>query len=56
VVKHGEERVGDVLFRRKDGGPHGSWVMGAICKDPDAVALVALESLRAACSGDTRSA
>jgi PAS domain-containing protein len=56
MIKHGEERVGDVLFRRKDGGPHASWVMGAACKDLDAVALVALETLSASCSGDTRSA
>ena len=48
-----EESVGDVLFRCKDGGPHASWVMGAVCRDPDAVALVALETLSAACSGDT---
>ncbi len=55
LIERGEERVGDVLFRRKAGGPHASWVIGAACKDPDAVALVALESLSPACSGDTRS-
>ena len=55
LIERGEERVGDVLFRRKDGGPYASWVMGAACRDPDAVALVALENLSAACSGDTRS-
>jgi PAS domain S-box-containing protein len=55
LIEGGEERVGDILFRRKDGGPHASWVMGAVCRDPDAVALVALETLTAACSGDTHS-
>jgi len=55
LIEEGEERVGDVLFRRKDGAPHASLVMGAACKDPDAVALVALEALSAACSGDTHS-
>jgi len=55
LIKRGEERVGDVLFRRKDGGAHASWAMGAACKDPDSVALVALETLSAACSGGTHS-
>lgn len=55
LIERGEERVGDVLFRRKDGGPHASWVMGAACKDPDAVALVALETLSPAGSGDRHS-
>jgi PAS domain S-box-containing protein len=56
LVEGGEERLGDVLFRRKDGGPHASWVLGGVCKDPDAVALVSLESLSAACADDMRSA
>jgi PAS domain S-box-containing protein len=55
LIERGEERVGDVLFRRKNGGPHASWVMGAACKDPDAVALVVLETLSPACSGDRHS-
>ncbi|MGH7508528.1 MAG: PAS domain S-box protein [Gemmatimonadales bacterium] len=55
LIERGEERVGEVLFRRKDGGPHASWVVGAVCKDPGAVALVVLEALSVACSGDTRS-
>jgi PAS domain S-box-containing protein len=38
-----EERIGDVLLRRKDGGPHAAWVMGAVCRAPDAIALVILE-------------
>jgi PAS domain S-box-containing protein len=38
-----EERIGDVLLRRKDGGPYAAWVMGAVCRKPDALALVVLE-------------
>jgi PAS domain S-box-containing protein len=55
LAHRGEESAGEVFFRCKDGGPHASWVMGAACKNPDAVALVALDTLSAACSGDTRS-
>lgn len=55
LIERGGGRVGDVLFRRKDGGSYASWVIGAACKDPDAVALVALETLSAACSSDTHS-
>ena len=55
LIERGEERLGEVLFRCKDGGPHASWVIGTACKDPDAVALVALEALNAACSGDMHS-
>jgi PAS domain S-box-containing protein len=55
LIEGGEEQVGDVLFRRKDGGLYASWVMAAACKDPDALALVSLETLSAACSGDTHS-
>jgi PAS domain S-box-containing protein len=55
LARRGEESIGDVLFRCKDGGPHVSWVMGAARKDPDTVALVVLEALSAACSGDTHS-
>ena len=54
LIEGGEERLGDVLFRRKEGGPYACWVMAAACKDPDAVALVSLETFTAACSGDTR--
>lgn len=39
-----QERIGDVLLRRKDGGPYAAWVMGAVCRQPDAIALVALEA------------
>jgi PAS domain-containing protein len=38
-----QERIGDVLLRRKDGGPYAAWVMGAVCHQPDAIALVVLE-------------
>jgi PAS domain S-box-containing protein len=38
-----EERIGDVLLRRKEGGPHAAWVMGTVCREPDAIALVVLE-------------
>ena len=39
----GEERIGDVLLRRKDGTPHAAWVMGAPCRAPETSALVILE-------------
>lgn len=58
-----EERVGEVLLRRKDGGSHAAWLMGAVCRAPDAIALVVLEpplsgpgSLSDAWSAGTRSA
>ncbi len=56
AIEHGAERVGEVTFRRKDGRPHASWVMGAICVNTNTFTLVVLEALSAACSGDTRSA
>jgi PAS domain S-box-containing protein len=56
LLSQGEEGSGDVLFRRKSGGPHASWVMGAVCRQPDAIALVVLEPVSAASGGDTRSA
>jgi PAS domain S-box-containing protein len=43
-----EERIGDVLLRRKDGRPHAAWVMGAVGRAPDAIALVVLEPHSAA--------
>ena len=55
LIERGEERLGDVLFRHRNGGPHASWSTGAACKDLDAVALVTLGALSAACSGDMRS-
>jgi PAS domain S-box-containing protein len=55
LIEREEEQVGSVLFRRKDGVPHASWMMAAACKEPAAVALVALESLSVSCSDDTRS-
>jgi PAS domain-containing protein len=48
--------AGGVLFRRKNGGPHASWVVGATCRDPEAIVLVVLEQLNAASSGGRRSA
>jgi PAS domain-containing protein len=44
LFERNEERIGDVLLRRKDGGPYAAWVMGAVCRQPDAIALVALEA------------
>ncbi|HWN19927.1 MAG TPA: PAS domain-containing protein [Gemmatimonadales bacterium] len=55
LIQRGDERLGDVLFRRKDGRSHASWVIGTVCKEVDAVALVALEALSAACTGDMHS-
>lgn len=43
LLERQEKRIGDVLLRRKDGGPHAAWVMGAVCRTPDAIALVVLE-------------
>ncbi len=54
LVNQREETVGDVLFRRKDGGSHAGWVMGAVCREPDAIALMVLEPVSAASSGGTR--
>lgn len=56
LVNRGEENAGDVLFRRKNGGPRQSWVMGSVCREPDGVALVVLEPLSTASSGGMRSA
>ena len=56
LIRRGEDWAGDVLFRRKSGGPHASWVMGAMSQGPDSVALVVLRALNAASSGGTRSA
>jgi hypothetical protein len=57
LIQGGEERPGAALLRRKDGGPHASCVIGTVCKEKDlnAVALVALEALNAACSDDKHS-
>jgi len=43
IFERREEPIGDVLLRRKDGGPYAAWVMGAVCRAPDAIALVVLE-------------
>ncbi len=55
AIERGEERVGDVLFRRKDGSPHACWTFGAVRQAPGAIALVTLEAFSAACCGGTRS-
>ena len=47
---------GDVLFRRKNGGSHASGVMGALCQDAEAIALVVLNELSAVSGGGRRSA
>jgi PAS domain-containing protein len=52
----GEQSAGDVLFRRKNGEPHASLVMGAVCRELDTIALVVLETVSAASSGDMHSA
>lgn len=51
-----QDSTGGVLLRRKNGGPHAAWVMGAICRELDAIALVLLEQVSAASSDDRRSA
>jgi PAS domain S-box-containing protein len=56
LVTGGGECSGEVLFRRKNGGHRASWVMGAGCREPDAIILVVLEELTAALSGGRRSA
>jgi PAS domain S-box-containing protein len=38
------ECIGDVWLRRKDGGSHVAWVLGAVCRVPGAIALVVLEA------------
>lgn len=44
LVERKTQRIGDVLLRRKDGGSHVVWVMAAVCRVPDAIALVLLEA------------
>ena len=43
LVERGLERVAGVVFRRKDGTRQAFGVIGAVCSDPHAVALVILE-------------
>jgi PAS domain-containing protein len=38
-----EERIGDVLLRCKDGGSYSAWVIGGMCRQADAIAVVVLE-------------
>jgi PAS domain S-box-containing protein len=56
LVTGAEDCSGGVLFRRKSGGPHASWVMGALCREPGAIALVVVEQLSAASSAGRCSA
>jgi PAS domain S-box-containing protein len=68
MVSRGQERVTGVIFRRKDGGRQAFGVIGTVCQEPAAVALVVLErqpqpwrapplsALSAAWSNGTRSA
>jgi PAS domain S-box-containing protein len=43
LLEQKEERPGHVVLRRKDGEPHAVWVIGAVCREPDAIALVVVE-------------
>jgi PAS domain S-box-containing protein len=56
LVTGAEDCSGSVLFRRKNGGPLASWVLGALCRNPDAIALVVVEEVSAASSAGRRSA
>ncbi len=68
MVSRGQERVGGVIFRRKDGSRNAFGVIGTVCGEPPAIALVVLErqpqpwrapplaALSAAWSNGTRSA
>ena len=68
MMSRGQERVAGVIFRRKDGARQAFGVIGTLCPDPVAVALVVLErqpqpwrapplaALSAAWSNGTRSA
>lgn len=38
-----EEGIGEVLLRCKEGGLRAAWIMGAVCREPDSIALVVLE-------------
>jgi PAS domain-containing protein len=49
-----EESAGDVLFHHKNGGTCACWAMGAVCRKPDGIALVVLETVSAASPGDRR--
>lgn len=56
LVTSGEEFTAKVLFRRKNGAPHASWVIGASCPEPAGITLVVLQEISAAWSGGRRSA
>ncbi|HUF35231.1 MAG TPA: PAS domain S-box protein [Gemmatimonadales bacterium] len=68
MVSRGQERVAGVIFRRKDGSRNAFGVIGTVCGEPPAIALVVLErqpqpwrapplaALSAAWSNGTRSA
>jgi PAS domain S-box-containing protein len=46
-----ERRSLEVIFRRKNGGPRASRVVGMLCQNPDGMALAVLEELSASASG-----
>lgn len=56
MFTRGEELTATVLFRGKSGAPHASWVIGARHPEQPAIALVVLQEISAASSGDRRSA
>jgi PAS domain S-box-containing protein len=51
-----EEFTARVLFRRKNGVAHTSWVIGAGRPEPAAIALAVVQEISAAWSGGKRSA
>jgi PAS domain-containing protein len=55
LLTQGADVDGELLFRRKNGGPRACRVLGAVCEEPEAVAIVVLEPVSAASSGDTHS-
>jgi PAS domain S-box-containing protein len=46
----------EVIFRRKNGGPHPCIVVGTLCQNPSGMALAVMEELSAASASDRRSA
>lgn len=55
-IHQGDPAPVDPLLRQKSGEPLACWVMASISREPDAVALVVLEPVSVASSGDTRPA
>jgi hypothetical protein len=56
ALRRAEDLTARVLFRGKSGAPHASWVIGARHPQQSAIALVVLQEISAASSGDRRSA